>query len=385
MVEEQAVNCYGFAVDSLRCDTMAIRPGATLSQLLLSVGVSPNHVAQLGSTIAGKFPVRNIKAGAKAYTWYVHDSIPIRWIYHSGPKEFVQLDFSSDTLREAIGQLPEHKHLRAVKVVITSSLWNAMAEAHAPTQLALDLSDIYAWTVDFFGLAEGDTFEALYDELQVANGPAAVGIIHAARYIHAHDTIWAYRYPQQNTYNYWDPQGNSLRRAFLKAPLHFSRISSHFTYARKHPILKIVRPHTGIDYAAPTGTPVVALGDGRVTQRNFTRGGGNTIKIKHNSVYTTGYMHLSRFAKGLSVGGLVKQGQVIGYVGSTGLATGPHLDFRVWKNGKPTNPLQLESPSVAPLTPEVLPTYYLWCDFIDGAFRYHLNRANGLPLAILIH
>ena len=383
--EAQETNCFGFLADSLRCDTMAIAPGATLSQLLSSAGVPARYLNQLGTTIAGHFHVRNIKAGAKAYLWYAHDSIPVCWIYQNGPREFVRLEFLGDTVHESLGELPEHKELRAVKVVVQSSLWNALAKADVPAQLALDIADIYAWTVDFFGLASGDTFEVLYDELRVANGPAAIGTIHAARYIHASDTICAYRYPQNHTYDYWDPQGNSLRKAFLKAPLRFSRISSHFSYARKHPILKIVRPHTGIDYAAPTGTPVVALGDGRVVQRNYTRGGGNTLKIKHNSVYTTGYMHLSRFAKGLAVGSRVKQGQLIGFVGSTGLATGPHLDFRVWKNGAPFNPLHLESPSVAPLHPDQLPDYYRWCTFVDEALRYHLAKAKAAPTSIAIH
>ena len=140
-----------------------------------------------------------------------------------------------------------------------------------------------------------------------------------------------------------------MRKAFLKAPLNYKRISSHFTYARKHPIYKTVRPHTGVDYAAPMGTPVVAIGDGVVQFKAYKGGGGNTIKIKHNSTYTTAYLHLSGYAKGLAVGQRVKQGQVIGYVGSTGSSTGPHLDFRVWKNGAPVDPLKLESPPAIPI------------------------------------
>ena len=153
---------------------------------------------------------------------------------------------------------------------------------------------------------------------------------------------------------YWNAEGESMRKAFLKAPLRFSRISSGFSYRRKHPVSGKVRPHTGVDYAAPAGTPVMSIGDGVVISRGWAGGGGNTVKIRHNSVYTTAYLHLSRYASGLKTGDRVSQGQVIGYVGSTGVSTGPHLDFRVWKGGSPINPLTMESPSVEPLRKENL-------------------------------
>ena len=157
---------------------------------------------------------------------------------------------------------------------------------------------------------------------------------------------------------YVDDAGQSLRKAFLKAPLKFSRISSTFSNGRLHPVLKIVRPHHGVDYAAPKGTPVFALGDGHVLIKGWDpKGGGNYMKIKHNSVYTTVYMHLNGFAKGIGSGSSVKQGQVIGFVGSTGLATGPHLDFRVFKNGRAINPLKMDAPAVEPVKKEHLQDY----------------------------
>ena len=146
-----------------------------------------------------------------------------------------------------------------------------------------------------------------------------------------------------------------MKKAFLKAPLRFSRISSGFSYRRKHPVTGRVKAHTGVDYAAPTGTPVMSIGDGTVISKGWSGGGGNTVKIRHNSVYTTAYLHLSRYASGLKVGDRVRQGDVIGYVGATGVATGPHLDFRVWKGGSPINPLTMESPSAEPVRPENLP------------------------------
>jgi murein DD-endopeptidase MepM/ murein hydrolase activator NlpD len=140
-----------------------------------------------------------------------------------------------------------------------------------------------------------------------------------------------------------------MRKAFLKAPLNFTRVSSGFSYARKHPVTRKVQPHTGVDYAAPKGTPVMTIGDGVVTSVKYEGAGGNTVRIRHNSVYSTAYLHLSKYAKGLKAGQRVRQGEVIGYVGSTGRSTGPHLDFRVWKNGTPINPLKMDSPPAEPI------------------------------------
>ena len=158
-------------------------------------------------------------------------------------------------------------------------------------------------------------------------------------------------FTQDSIFEYFDEEGGSLRRAFLKAPLDFFRITSRFTNARFHPILKRYRAHHGVDYAAPAGTPVLSIGAGTVIAKGYEGGGGNFLKIRHNSVYTTTYMHLSRFAKGIQVGSHVQQGEEIAYVGSTGLSTGPHLDFRVYKNGEPIDPLKLEAPPSEPVQP----------------------------------
>jgi murein DD-endopeptidase MepM/ murein hydrolase activator NlpD len=173
---------------------------------------------------------------------------------------------------------------------------------------------------------------------------------------------------------YWGAQGESLKKAFLKAPLQFTRISSGFSYARRHPVTGKIRPHTAIDYAAPTGTPVMSIGDGTVLSVGWAGGGGNTVKIRHNSSYVTSYMHLSRYAKGLKAGQHVHQGQVIGYVGATGTATGPHLDFRVWKNGTPVNPLALESPDADPIAADSLPAL----DSVARLFRVALDTLTAV-------
>ena len=230
-----------------------------------------------------------------------------------------------------------------VDVTIKSSLWNDMVAAGASPNVIMGLSEIYAWTVDFFGLQQGDRFRVLYDDKMCGDESVGIGAIQYAVFSRRGKEISMVRFDQKNKGNvWWTDKGESMRKAFLKAPLKFTRISSGFTYARKHPVTGKVRPHTAIDYAAPTGTPVMSIGDGVVLSCKYEGAGGNTVRIKHNSTYTTAYLHLSRYAKGLKAGDRVRQGEVIGYVGSTGRSTGPHLDFRVWKNGKPINPLTLD-------------------------------------------
>ena len=225
-----------------------------------------------------------------------------------------------------------------------------MREAGVSPELIISLSDIYAWTVDFFGLQKGDRFRVLYEEKLCDGEVVAVDTVRYAIFSHNGQDLPSIMYDQKDGGNiYWNEKGESMRKAFLKAPLKFSRISSGFSYARKHPVTRRVQPHTGVDYAAPKGTPVMTIGDGVITSMKYEGAGGNTIRIRHNSVYSTAYLHLSGYAKGLKTGQRVRQGQVIGYVGSTGRSTGPHLDFRVWKNGSPINPLKMQSPPAEPI------------------------------------
>jgi murein DD-endopeptidase MepM/ murein hydrolase activator NlpD len=190
----------------------------------------------------------------------------------------------------------------------------------------------------------------VYEENFVFGKSIGIGRIFAAQFVHANEDFYAFRFTQNNEDSYFDDKGKSLKKAFLKAPLKFNRISSQFSNARFHPVLKIYRPHHGVDYAAPTGTPVYTIGEGTIIAKGYqASGGGNFVKVKHNSVYTTSYMHLSKFEPGIAPGVRVKQGQVIGYVGSTGLSSGPHLDFRVFMNGSPVNPLSIKSPPTEPV------------------------------------
>jgi len=321
--------------------------------------VSSKLIYEIAQKAKKVFNVRKIKSGRKYSMLFAKDSLKTAeyFIYENTPKEYIVFDLT-DTIQVYKGQKEITKVRKQVKGIIESSLWNAMVDAGADPVLSMELSDIYAWTIDFFGIGKGDEFNVIYDE-EMIDGESIHQIdVIAVNFVHHKSNNYAFAFTDGNKEGFFDEEGKSLQKAFLKAPLRFSRISSKFSNRRFHPVLKRYRAHHGIDYAAPTGTPVMTIGDGVVVKRgNQKRGGGRYLKIKHNSVYTTTYMHFSRFGKNVGVGARVKQGQVIGYVGATGLATGPHLDFRVHKNGKAINPLKMKSPPVAPVSAQNIEAY----------------------------
>ena len=359
--EEVAIRTeFGLPIDSFRIDTFVVKDGETLGGMLGKLGASQKQINQITLLPSSTFDVRTIRAGKTYYAFYQKDTTGVEklqyYIYLASIREAIVLHFADSIQVEKQVKEIIHKE-RSAQAVIESSLWNAMVGNNLPIELALELSEIYAWTIDFFGLQKGDSIRVYYDEQYVDTTRIGIGRIYAAEFYHG--KVWqeAYWFEAENTRNYYDSKGNSMRKAFLKAPLSYKRISSGFTYKRLHPVHKVYKPHTGVDYAAPMGTPVMTIGDGTVIQREYRGGGGNTVKIKHNATYTTAYLHLSKFADGLKVGQHVKQGQVIGYVGSTGTSTGPHLDFRVWKNGTPIDPLKMDSPPAEPIPAQLKDTF----------------------------
>ena len=358
---------YGLAIDSFRVDTGYVSNGETLGGILNRLGATRQQINQIGTLAREEFDVRQIRAGKQFLALYATDSAQNEvlqyWVYLPDARTAKVLHLT-DSLHVEHIQKPICIVPRKAEVVIESSLWNAMAGNDLPVELALELSEIYAWTIDFFGLQQGDSIRVFYDEQYVDSVRWGIGRIYAANFYHGkrwQEAYWFditdYQETDTRCRGYFDAEGNSLRKAFLKAPLNYKRISSKFTYARKHPVYKVVRPHTGVDYAAPAGTPVVAIGDGVVIEKGYKGGGGNSVKIRHNSTYTTAYLHLSKYGKDIAVGKRVNQGQVIGYVGSTGASTGPHLDFRVWKGGTPIDPLKMVSPPVEPVPATLRPTF----------------------------
>lgn len=350
--EEAAAGFWGFCEDSLSVEENRVRSGDFFSTILMRNGISAQDAYNLSDASDSIFDVASIRIGN---TYRV-------WKNGAGAAEYLAYDI--DRMKSVVFRCREPYSVWFVEkpvltetkyadVTIRSSLWNDMIAAGAPPLLILSLSDIYAWTVDFFGLQEGDRFRVVYDEKTCEGSVVAVDTVRYALFTSRGQDYPAVMFDQHDGGNiYWNEKGESMRKAFLKAPLHYSRISSGFSYARRHPITRRVQPHTGVDYAAPKGTPVVTIGDGVVTSAKYEGAGGNVVRIRHNSVYSTAYLHLSRYGSGIRAGKRVKQGDVIGYVGSTGRSTGPHLDFRVWKNGSPINPLKMQSPPAEPLKQE---------------------------------
>ena len=344
---------FGIFLNKYKEESNKIKSGMFLGNIFSDYGINRTEIHEILQKTKSVFDVRKIKRGNAFSVFKSKDSLQdVKYIvYEKNSVDFVVFDFT-DTMKVYTGKKEVKTVIKSSGGVIESALWFAMEDAGVSPLLANDLSEIYAWSVDFFGLQKNDKFKIIYEEKFVEGKTIGFGKIHAAYFEHIGQEIYAIPFVQDSVLSFYNQDGNSLKKAFLKAPLKYSRISSKFSNSRLHPILKIRRAHHGVDYAAASGTPVYALGDGTILHSAYTGGAGNYIKIKHNSVYTTGYMHLKGYAKGIKPGVRVSQGQLIGYVGSTGLSTGPHLDFRVWKNGKAINPLTIEAPPVEPVKQE---------------------------------
>lgn len=354
---------YGIPVDSLVLYEGVVLPRETLSDILSRYNVSSADIYKLAEKADGVFNLRRIKAGQNFSVLCLNDSMQTvkYFIYEESPTSFVVFNLG-DTINVYTAEREIERRIRISDGTIESSLWNAMISNGDDPQLALELSNIYAWTIDFFGIQRGDSYKVMFEELYVEGQRIGIGKIFTSVFRHLNNDYYAFYYEQDDDGDYFDEQANSLRKSFLKAPLQYSRISSHFSHRRLHPVHRVYRPHHGVDYAAPTGTPVMAIGDGKVTFARYKGAAGNMVEIVHNSVYKTQYLHLSKYGKGIREGVRVKQGQVIGYVGSTGTSTGPHLDFRVYENGKPVNPLTVKSPPAEPIKPEYKDDYLNYAD-----------------------
>jgi hypothetical protein len=268
----------------------------------------------------------------------------------------VHLEAGDDGIAATRVERPVDSEVMRIEGVVESSLFGAMDSAGAGADLAVRVAQIYQWDIDFFrDLRQGDSFVVVAERQEIEGEFFAWGTIFAARFVNRGRVLDAIVYPDNDgRLGYFDLDGHPLRKQFLKAPLEFSRVTSGFSTNRFHPVLKKRMPHYGVDYGAPTGTPVHVTADGTVTLAGRNGGGGNMVTVRHTNGYETNYLHLSRFAKGMRRGVRVSQGQVIGYVGSTGLASGPHLDYRVQQNGRWINPLSISSPPVKPLADERL-------------------------------
>jgi len=351
---ERARYLYGIKTNLFEVIENKISRNKNLSDILLDAGLPYTQIFRITQCCQRIFDVRKIKAGNPFTCFYAKNDKSKRlhyFVYEINKSEFVALDLHDTTNMQVIkGHKPVTYKERRVEGVVNSSLWDAMVDKGMSPNLAMEMANKFAWQVDFFAIQKGDFFKVVYVEEFIDSKSVGVKELKFAQFNQGGENYFAIPFPQKNgKIAYYDEKGHGMKKAFLKAPLQFSRISSYFSEARFHPVLRIVRPHHGVDYAAPTGTPVMAIGNGIVEKVAYSGGGGNTICIKHTNTYTSSYMHLSRFAN-IHVGSKVQQGQIIGYVGMTGLATGPHLDFRIYKNGGAVNPLKIVSPPADPVT-----------------------------------
>lgn len=359
VVEPSNNTAYGIVIDSLLVIRDKVRKNQFLSEILRSYNVDYEKIDLLVKRSILIFDLRKIKAGNNYTVLCANDSLNEveYFIYEISPASFVVFDLR-DSVHVHTGEKEVESAVKTTSGIISTSLWNAMMDNNTDPGLASGLSEIFAWTVDFFGIQKGDSYKVIYEERFVEGKSIGIGKIHSAVFDCEGHPFYAFYYIQDSTDDYFDEKAQNLRRTFLKAPLQFKRISSRYSHNRMHPILKVRKPHLGVDYAADYGTPVLTVGDGTVVFAGKSGGAGNMVKVRHNGTYTTAYLHLSGFGRGIKRGTHVHQGDVIGYVGSTGRSTGPHLDFRFYQNGDPIDPLKVKSPPAEPVKSQNLGEFY---------------------------
>lgn len=345
VIEGVELDVYGFDRNNLMVTEGQVKRNESLYLILRDLDVSPAVIHEINQKARGIFAVNRIQPGQRFLAYSdVEQNRAVRLVLHANPLDYVVIDWE-DEVRVLPGRKELETTLMTASGEIHSSLYETLIANGNTTLLGNRLSDVFAWQIDFFRLHPGDNYKVIYEQHYVDGEPYGVGEILAAEFVHRGTAFQAYYFESEENAGFYDENGNSVQKALLKAPFKYSqRVSSNFSHNRFHPVLKRNIPHHGVDYAAPLGTPVLSVGDGEVIEAQYRGANGNIVQIQHNSTYTTAYLHLNGFAKGVRKGARVKQGQVIGYVGKTGRVTGVHLDYRVYKNGTPVNPLTLELP-----------------------------------------
>ncbi len=350
---------FGFIQDSFEVIKGEVKKNETLADILIPNDISYSLVSKIYNKSKPKFDFKKILPKHKYRFYYNLDSIQSlnSFVYEINKIKYLVVNLN-DTIKINLVEREINIDTNSVSGVINESLYQTFYDNNLSPLLAGKLAEVFAWQIDFYTIQKGDKFVAIYEREKIGNDIVGIGDILAAKFIEHNNVHQAFLYSQDGKLEYFDENGKSLQKQFLKAPLKYKRISSRFSWHRFHPIYRIFRPHLGIDYAANVGTPVQAIGDGTVIEARYNGGAGKFVKVRHNSVYSSGYMHLSRYGKGIKRGAKVKQGQVIGYVGRTGTATGPHLDFRFWKNGSLVNYLTQTFPSTKSIDQGELNDFY---------------------------
>ncbi len=330
-----------------------------LGAILRENGVPYPKIDKLIKQAKGIFDVTNIRTGNFYCAFNPEDSTRQGCdylVYEIDPINYVVFQFK-DTVDVYKGRHQVKTKTRKTAAIIEQSLWEALDQQNASPVLVMRMAEIFAWNVNFYRIDKGDRFKVIYEQQYVGDEYVGVGEIKAAYFQHRGEAHYAFPFKQNGEREFYNENGQSLRKTLLQAPLKFSRVTSSYTRRRYHPVMKEYRAHKGTDYGAPTGTPIRSVGDGTVIAARYGKYNGQYVKIRHNSVYATQYLHMSDIADGIHRGAEVEQSQVVGYVGATGLATGPHLCYRFWKNGRQVDPYEQDIPSAEPVKPPYMEAF----------------------------
>jgi murein DD-endopeptidase MepM/ murein hydrolase activator NlpD len=349
---------YGFDVDSFHIAEGMIQPNQFLGTILSGSGISYSIIDEISKKARDVFNVRDLRAGKK-FALVSKDSCSTidYFVYEPNPYRYVLYKTTLPVSVE-IREREVENCVESAIGIINSSLWLSMAEEGHKFELISEMESALAWTIDFHHIQKGDRYKLIFERKYIEGESVGVGRLLGAYFENYSKPYYSIYFENDRHFGFYDEEGRSMEKAFLKAPVKYSRISSRYNRRRFHPVLKRYKGHFGTDYAAPRGTPIFAVADGLVTQAGYTKGNGNYVRIKHDEIYQSQYLHMSKFAKGLKAGGHVKQNEVIGYVGSTGLATGPHVCFRFWKNGKQVDHLRENLPPPEPMPEKDLPEFF---------------------------
>lgn len=348
--EEKSVYKYGILINGLGVKEGYVQRNQLFADLLEGTYVPSSVLQQIQLLPRAIFDFKKIASSKKYALISKNDSVhtAIAFVYEPNPIEYVVLHLK-DSLSVETHQREVTTEEKTVTGTISSSLYETIEALKISHELTNKFADVFGWQVDFQHLQKGDRFKLIYEENSVEGVPIGIGKINGIYFEHFSHGYYAFPFDQGDGIDYFDEEGNSLRKALLKYPIEFTRISSRYSLSRFHPVVKVFRAHLGTDFAAAAGTPIRTVGDGIVLEAQYTANNGNYVKIRHNGTYTTGYLHMSKIASGVQPGARVKQGQTIGYVGSTGLATGPHLCYRFWRNGAQVDALRVVLPPSMPV------------------------------------
>lgn len=372
-----AYDSFGIDINQYDVRDFSVKKNESLYILLQKLNLDQAQIYQAIQKAKEIIDVRSFKP-KQSYRAYLSqkDNTLEKMVWEPNAVEFVTFDWEQDSVEISRASRVVTTKTKSISGTITSSLYNAISDKNARDKLVYKLSDIMAWQVDFFNLRKGDTFKILYENKYVEGEHIDVGEIKALELKHMGDTYYAYYFQNDEIEGYYDEEGKSVQKALLKAPFTYDqRISSGFNPNRFHPVLKRRRPHNGVDYAAPYGTPVLSVGDGTVTRAGYYGSAGRMVEVKYYGPFKAKYMHLSKFAKGVRSGTHVKQGEVIGYVGNTGRVTGTHLHYELIRNNRPINPLTIDLPSS-----ESIPQKYM-AAFLEVRNRLNDEMIGKLPQA----